>query len=264
MENLITNAVDKGVGKLKGYVPFYHQLAATQFKNRSDYETDVMIRNYKKKYPSSKIKFPKEKDKTYEAPSDINFAKLSQAAYKQNAYIPNYKFIQEFSSPDRSVYQHLPSGHVIIAYRGTDTKNWRDLTTDALLALGKTQYSQRFSNADQATQKVLKKYGKQNVSLTGHSLGGSQALHISRKYGVNAHVFNPHVSWNESLSGTYYKHAHIYRNVTDPVPSFSHGAHFKSTTTKSNQAAGFGLPQHNLKFWVNEFTKRTAGKYTTS
>jgi hypothetical protein len=268
MENIVQTTTNKledivknTTNKLKSSVPTGYQLAAKSFTSRDEWMKDQARNKYKVMNPN--YKSPRE---SYEAPKDINFAQLSKVAYTPNAEISNYNFIKEFSSPDRSVYQHTPSGHVIISFRGTDTKNWRDLTTDALLAMGETERSHRVANADKVTQKVIKKYGKKNVSLTGHSLGGSQALYVSRKYGVNAHVFNPHVSWNDAIVSSYYKDAHIYRNVTDPVPAFSRGANFKSTTVKSNPAAGFGFPQHGIDFWVNEFNKKNkknTGKYTT-
>lgn len=258
MTDYLNRVINTQVNKAKSYVPFEYQLAARAFSNNSERLVDMAKGDYAKINP--KYKAPE----SYEAPSGINFAKLSQAAYTPNAYVPNYKLIKEFSSPDRTVYQHSPSGHVVISFRGTDVKNYRDLTTDALLALGKTSILNRFSNADKVAQNVIKRYGKQNVSVTGHSLGGSQALHVSRKYGINAHVFNPHVSWDAAITNTYYKHAHIYRNITDPVPAFSRGAYFKTVTVKSNPNAGFGIPQHGLSFWVDEFNKKnkkTTGKY---
>lgn len=203
-----------------------------------------------------RIKDAVKPPKTYEAPTDINFAQLSKASYEKNPNIYGYTHLKEYSSPDRTVWRHNNTGHVVVAFRGTNTKNWRDVTSDALLALGQQGLSHRFYNAKQVTEALIKKYGKENVSVTGHSLGGSEALYVSRKYGVNAHVFNPHVSWDEALTHANYKHAHLYFNKTDPVAAFSRGANFKSVTARTDPSHGFGLKQHGIDYWVKDWQKQ--------
>ena len=47
----------------------------------------------------------------------------------------------------------------------------------------------RFEDASRKYETVKEKY--KNVKLTGHSLGGAQALHVARQYGEDAIVFNP-------------------------------------------------------------------------
>jgi len=51
--------------------------------------------------------------------------------------------------------------------------------------------SGRFRGAEKAYRNTAKKYGKENVQVTGHSLGGSQAVHVGRKYGVEGTAFEP-------------------------------------------------------------------------
>ena len=47
----------------------------------------------------------------------------------------------------------------------------------------------RFQDASDKYERVKAKYGE--PKLTGHSLGGAQALHVARRYGSDAIVFNP-------------------------------------------------------------------------
>lgn len=192
-----------------------------------------------------------ESVKSYEAPDSINFAQLSATAYEKNKELYGYTVLPEYSSSDRTVWKHNDSGHVVIAFRGTDPKNLKDLSTDALLASGAQSLSYRFYNAAKVTKAVIDKYGKTNVSVTGHSLGGSQALYVSRKYGVNAHAFNPHVAYEEAFTATNYKDAHLYMNSTDPVPAFARAAYFKSKDVRNNPHAWYTLPQHPIGFWVD-------------
>ena len=57
----------------------------------------------------------------------------------------------------------------------------------------------RFRGAVQVYNQTKKKYGKNNVEITGHSLGGSQAMYIGRRYGLkgkdclNAVAYRPSV-----------------------------------------------------------------------
>jgi len=172
---------------------------------------------------------------------------LAAAAYQQNRMVDNYTYMKSLSTGDRAVYQHRRTKKVVIAFRGTDPTNWRDLTTDALMTTGLGAYGSRFKNARKITAEVIQRYGKENVSVTGHSLGGSQALHVSRHFGVKAEVFNPFVHPSETilalgLTRPSYKHATIHSNLTDPVstlaplaPGAKHHVHYQ------------GLFAHSLK-----------------
>ncbi len=51
--------------------------------------------------------------------------------------------------------------------------------------------SGRFRGAEKVYRQAAKKYGKEHVQVTGHSLGGSQAVHVGRKYGVGGTAFEP-------------------------------------------------------------------------
>ena len=101
-----------------------------------------------------------------------------------------------------------PDGSAIVSYRGTDIERPDDIMADIVIfsglyktgtlqyitdATGLTSFLPasltRFSLADQKYKDVKEKYEK--VSITGHSLGGSQAKFISKKYDAPAFVFNP-------------------------------------------------------------------------
>lgn len=59
-----------------------------------------------------------------------------------------------------------------------------------LITLGLQEKSNRFKNAKKTTDLAVQKYGKDNVSLTGHSLGGSQSAYVSRATGLKGSGFN--------------------------------------------------------------------------
>jgi hypothetical protein len=123
------------------------------------------------------------------------YAQLADGAYGRKG-VDGWELDTDLSNSNRAVYHK--DGKAVVSFRGTDlsgSKNrWKDLGTDVLLALGLESMSTRFQNAKKTTDAALTKYGEGNVSLTGHSLGGSQALYVHQKTGLDTHAFNPGVS----------------------------------------------------------------------
>ena len=127
---------------------------------------------------------------------DQSLAKLSKAAYgkkgERDAEVAGWTIDRDLSGDNAAVYTR--DGAVSIAYRGTDPTNTSDLKADAHILTGKQKDSKRFREAEDLYKRARAKYGKSTFKLTGHSLGGSQAAHVARKYaddGTTASVFNP-------------------------------------------------------------------------
>jgi hypothetical protein len=114
-----------------------------------------------------------------------------------NNYMEGYTIDQQLSN-DMGIVIERPDGTAIVSYRGTDPSNPFDITADALIALGYNKEEgraipgSRFDRAEQLYKSANEKYPF--VDLTGHSLGGSLADYIGRKFGENATIFNPGVS----------------------------------------------------------------------
>ena len=150
-------------------------------------------------------------------------AKLSKGAYSAEP-VDGYTIDKELSSPDRTAYVDS-DGNITLAFRGTSlkdkTKLWRDLGTDVLLGLGLQDASSRFKNSKKATDKAIEKYGKDKVRLTGHSLGGSQALYLSNKRGLEANTFNAGIGLPDTLRKRNYSKATSYTTGLDPISFLS-------------------------------------------
>lgn len=121
-------------------------------------------------------------------------AKLSKAAYmsldEAAAYVgSDYVIDRDLSNRNRIAFAH--GDKLTLAFRGTDPKNWQDLGTDVLLGLGIVGQSARFQNSLEVARAAVAKYGRENVHVTGHSLGGSQALYVNQMLDVSASAFNP-------------------------------------------------------------------------
>lgn len=127
-------------------------------------------------------------------PKDVNkddiYAIFSDAAYQplakseEIAKKHGYSVDPDLSTPDATTF--VKDGRAIVAYRGTS--QLRDLVPDLHIAIGSRKHK-RFDDAEELARRAAKKY--KTVDVAGHSLGGTQALHVNDKLGLNAHVFNP-------------------------------------------------------------------------
>lgn len=153
-------------------------------------------------------------------PDIIHDAKLAEAAYSGAMEVDGWQKDVSLSGPDHSVFHK--DGHAKIAYRGTNLGNRKDLEADALLAVGLQDYSNRFKRAVRTADQVEKKYGKGKYTLTGHSLGGSQAIHVSRNKGVKATTFAAAMSPVDAhLRKRTYSHVHSVTTAADPISKYT-------------------------------------------
>lgn len=108
-------------------------------------------------------------------------------------HAPGYTIRHDLSDHEHVVM--VKGNDVEISFRGTDTGNIDDLYADKDIALMGMDYSgsERFDRALQVYREVrVTLGGDKNYSVTGHSLGGSQAMWVARHNPeVKAVVFNP-------------------------------------------------------------------------
>lgn len=128
--------------------------------------------------------------------SPQEYAKLSKAAYMSREDAKGYiseKYVIDFelSNRNRTVFYDTERETAVIAFKGTDPSNFKDIGSDLYILGNVESLSSRFENAYSAVQRARLKYGYERVEVTGHSLGGSQALYVNRELGVRAYAFNP-------------------------------------------------------------------------
>ena len=138
-------------------------------------------------------------------PEDIPYSVASHIAYeyyydnnpvltqdKLTAMMDTYEIDNNLSNDIGVVLKNNNDNSAILAYRGTDPTNIYDLNADAQLATGIDNllpFQTRLTRAEDMYKNVKNIYP--NVDLTGHSLGGYLADHISRENNEKAIVFNP-------------------------------------------------------------------------
>lgn len=185
------------------------------------------------------LSFKKMTDTTLDAlpPEAIEDAKLVEIGtkfYKNNGIDSenlvaqtkgldkNWVLDQELSD-SRGVVLHNPkTGKTKVAYRGTDARgmNLDDIQTDAQIYAGSEGNTTHFQDAQKQMQDTIAKYGKEDLSVTGYSLGGNKSLAMGQAYDVPSTGFNSFIGKSlvkraDQFTGT--KHT-IYRTRED-LPS---------------------------------------------
>lgn len=187
-----------------------------------------------------------------------HYAQLASGSYggKDMTHL-GYEIDPELSNRNRTMYYNKDTGKGVLSFRGTNVKNKSDLATDALLALGLKDFSARFKNANKYSKKAMEKYGKDNVVFSGHSLGGSQALYVNSKHGVETHAYNPFVEPKQPKANLLTKglfslfkkpvqsNATIYKTTTDPISLFANLSNANVKEIKPTRNNG-----HSLKNFI--------------
>jgi predicted esterase YcpF (UPF0227 family) len=142
--------------------------------------------------------------------SDIPFALISDAAYTNyfegtdaaqqflDAYQSGYNIIEDFTAPEYITAVNEEAQKVVIGFRGTDSslRNIYDDIADVEIATGLPETSlpsyfpSRFKTGENIYKQVQKAYPGYDMTLTGHSLGGSVARYVGDRNAVKAVVFN--------------------------------------------------------------------------
>ena len=138
------------------------------------------------------------------------YAMLSQIAYdvystspeeanaKLKDYMPAHSIILEDTTKNATVIQKINNKgerEITIAYRGTILSNMGDLAADTAIFFGNPAENLgmptgRFLEAENTYKRIKEKYPDAKITLTGHSLGGRQAILVGEKYNVPTQAFN--------------------------------------------------------------------------
>lgn len=119
---------------------------------------------------------------------------LKQAAgysYKNGTPTPEgYKVVKSVDNKDTGFHAEvLAKGNdVIVAYRGTDITSVQDIRND--VAMARDKIPAQATDAIKVYDQVKQDYPNSDVTVTGHSLGGSLSQIVSSVRGCDAVTFN--------------------------------------------------------------------------
>jgi hypothetical protein len=122
-----------------------------------------------------------------------------------------YILDEELSSDNAKVYSD--GKHSVVAYRGTVLTDKKDLIADKSILLNNYQDDPSFKEAEVLYEKTRSKYGG-NILLTGHSLGATKAISVSKKYGNKSNIiFNA----GTGLARMDTPNVKVYNHKDDPI-----------------------------------------------
>jgi hypothetical protein len=132
-----------------------------------------------------------------------------------------YLLMRQYSDRTSVVYVHRPTNSAVIGYRGTLQYNVSDYTADAMITIGKFESTTRFREALAKYYLVKKHY--EDITLTGHSLGGTKAVCVGKWTNSIVYAFAPAqgINLRDIVKGmNKYPNIHTYHIAGDPVSLF--------------------------------------------
>ena len=151
----------------------------------------------------------------------------------------DFKMDTELSTIDNVVLHNAVTGETHVSFRGTTDQLGRtntflnDWRINAQTATGKIGTT-RMNAASRQMEEVIAKYGKEELTLSGHSAGGGISFHQSLIHDVKSHNFNP------AVNSTMVKQSPRYaENVAEKVIyktplDFASPLSYHSSLAKSN------------------------------
>lgn len=210
--------------------------------------------------------------------TETEHAELANAAYDgrdtRASKAFGYEYVPEYSDEDLSTYHNAYRGDTVLAFRGSHT--WRDwLVADAKLAGGASHLAadERFMRHSEIVNRAAEHYGTQNLRMTGHSLGGTEALYHGIARGIPTNAFNPgSTPVNNDLTRLFRREARdAARNLNTDSESIyrtQHVHHIEWDAISAWSNSFDGIEQRNYagvgpaaRFWVNHNMERFVPAY---
>ena len=150
-------------------------------------------------------------------------AHLSEASYLKDAakaqeYLDkaglDYEVIAEHTN-DYMLTAIDSEGKVTVAFRGTEITNIADVYNDIRIIQGAKRH---FAKERAGLENVFKDFAKENVDLTGHSLGAHKAIELGRQLGLDTETFQPLIG-KGSLGRGHPNTRDIVWGTTDDIAS---------------------------------------------
>lgn len=102
-----------------------------------------------------------------------------------------YDYLKQDSTDKYATYKHKQNGNVVVAFRGTKPDSAllnHDAMKDLHIATGHVGKLDHMDDYVNHVQKMIKHHGSGNVSLSGYSLGGAEAVHLTQDKRIRSHL----------------------------------------------------------------------------
>ena len=127
---------------------------------------------------------------------------LRKSRYGYIEDLKGFEVDEELSTLDNLVLHNPITGETHISFRGTtdDIKRTReflsDWKTNSKIAFNprSAENTKRIAEARAQTERVIEKYGKDELTVSGHSAGGFCSSTVSEEFDIAGHHFNPAIS----------------------------------------------------------------------
>ena len=150
---------------------------------------------------------------------------LSQRVYPENRLEATNGWSHKgtYSNNRTGFYSEIytKDNKAILVIRGTElhsgiNETSKDVLSDLRMGLGYLPH--QMQDAEKAYIETIREYGKDNVILTGHSLGGSEAQILGTKYGVETVTFEAYGTKNfNGVEVNYTDNITNYGNAQDGI-----------------------------------------------
>ena len=156
---------------------------------------------------------------------------LQNSKYNYIDDLKDFKVDDELSNIDSLVLHNEKTGQVTVPYRGTTdnpmrTKNFlKDWRINGQISGGKSN-TVRVKQGQKQLNKVIEKYGKNELTLVGHSQGGHVSYEMGVANDIPSYSFNPAINMSqlktaEKYSGNASKHV-ILKTPLDFASPLAH------------------------------------------
>jgi hypothetical protein len=139
--------------------------------------------------------------------------------------LKDFRVVSKLTDSNSTVLHNPKTGEVHIAYRGTDPTNVGDIGTDGAILVGAEELTKRLRAAERKVFQVQYELGEvmRFLTVSGHSLGGNQSLHVAEMFNLIGYHYNPAVSFRQvfqDIIGAWRRNTSrqtIYRTIGDAV-----------------------------------------------
>jgi hypothetical protein len=156
------------------------------------------------------------------------YAIFSHAAYRYTSPTPierinEYSLDREISDENSVVFTTKEclgvNTRIVLAFRGTNPLKLNDIITDVFITFGREKETERFQLALKKIEHIMDIYPEIPIILCGHSLGGTQAIYLSKKYNLRTYAYNPAQGISMQYLEDINQHPQIrvHRVLSDPV-----------------------------------------------